>query len=129
MKSPLLKSLGLLLGATFLFAVNSRAASITVTTPIDEVNGTTTSIASLVANPGGAGISLREAIIAANNTPGADIINLPAGIYTLTRVGNDASCQNGDLDINDSVTINGSGAAVTIIQGATDAAFTGSSLS
>jgi hypothetical protein len=102
------------------------AASVTVSTTVDEVNGNTTSIGNLIATPGGAGISLREAVIAANNTPGADIITLPAGTYTLTRIGNDATCSNGDLDINDHVTINGASSATTIIQGATDAAFTGS---
>jgi len=126
MKYPLLKSLALSLLGGLVLSVTSRAASITVTTTADEVNGTTTSIATLIATPGGAGISLREAIIAANNTPGADVINLPAGTYTLTRLGNDATCLNGDLDINDSLTINGAGAGTTIIQGATDAAFTGS---
>ena len=126
MKYQLLKSLALLLAGDSILIVTSHAASVTVSTTVDEVNGNTTSIANLIATPGGAGISLREAIIAANNTPGADVITLPAGTYTLTRVGNDATCQNGDLDINDSLTINGAGAATTIIQGATDAAFTGS---
>jgi trimeric autotransporter adhesin len=70
--------------------------------------------------------SVRGAIIAANANPGADTITLPAGTYTLTRVGNDANCQNGDLDINGSLTLTGAGAATTIIQGASNAAFTGS---
>ena len=51
-----------------------HAANITVTTTVDEVNGNTSSIANLIATPGGAGISLREAIIAANNTAGADTV-------------------------------------------------------
>ena len=78
---------------------------------------------------GGAGngqVSLRSAVIAANAHAGADIITLPAGTYTLTLVGNDSTCQAGDLDINGSLTINGAGPATTIVQGATDAAFTGS---
>jgi hypothetical protein len=104
----------------------AHAASVTVTTTTDEVNGNTTSIANLIATPGGAGISLREAIIAANNTAGADTITLPAGTYTLTRVGNDSTCQSGDLDINGSLTLTGAGPATTIVQGATDANFTGS---
>ena len=117
-------SIAFLLACILVTAV--RAASITLTTTLDEVNGNTASIAALIATPGGAGISLREAIIAANNTAGADTITLPAGTYTLTRVGNDSTCQNGDLDINGSLTLSGAGAATTIIQGATDAAFTGS---
>ena len=39
-----------------------------VNTTVDENDGNTASIASLIATPGGTGISLREAIIAANNT-------------------------------------------------------------
>ena len=109
-----------------LLAASAGAATVTVTTTLDEVNGNTSSIANLIAAPGGAGISLREAIIAANNTPGADVITLPAGTYTLTRAGNDSTCQTGDLDINGSLTLTGAGAATTIIQAATDAAFTGS---
>ncbi len=75
----------------------------------------------------GAGvITIRSAIQRANALAGADVITLPAGTYTLTRAGNDATCQNGDLDINGSLTLNGAGASTTIIQGASDAAFTGS---
>lgn len=114
------------LAVIFSLAPSAGAANVTVSTTADEVNGTTTSIAALIGAPGGAGISLREAIIAANNTPGADVITLPAGIYTLTRIGNDATCQNGDLDINDSLTITGAGSGSTIIQGAADGNFTGS---
>jgi hypothetical protein len=103
----------------------ARAATVTVSTTVDEVNGNTASITLLIGTPGGAGISLREAVIAANNTAGADTITLTNGTYTLTRSGNDATSSNGDLDINDHLTINGSGPASTIIQGATDASFTG----
>jgi CSLREA domain-containing protein len=60
--------------------------------------------------------SLREAIIAANANPGADVITLPAGNYVLTIAGaNEDACATGDLDITDSVTINGAGAASTIV--------------
>ena len=46
-----------------------------VTTTADTVDGTTTSVSNLIANPGGDGrISLREAITAANNTLGLDTI-------------------------------------------------------
>ncbi|MDX1545470.1 MAG: GEVED domain-containing protein, partial [Rhodothermales bacterium] len=64
--------------------------------------------------------SLREAVRAANATPGADVITVPAGTYTLTRTTGEDSFANaalhGDLDINDDVTINGAGAGSTIIQ-------------
>src|ERR1044071_3869744 len=62
----------------------------------------------------GAGIiTIRSAIPRANALAGADIITLPAGTYTLTRVGNDANCVNGDLDINGSLTLNGAGPNTT----------------
>ena len=54
----------------------------------DVLDGDTSSIANLIANPGADGvISLREAITAANNTPGLDIINFDipgAGVQTIT---------------------------------------------
>ncbi|MDO8615592.1 MAG: right-handed parallel beta-helix repeat-containing protein [Dehalococcoidia bacterium] len=63
------------------------------------------------------GCSLREAIIAANAAAGADTISLPAGPYTLTVTGTgDDLAATGDLDILADVTINGAGAATTIIQ-------------
>lgn len=72
--------------------------------------------------------SLREAIIAANTDAavdscvagdfGADTITLPAGTYTLSidGTGEDLAA-TGDLDINADLTINGDGAASTIIEG------------
>jgi uncharacterized repeat protein (TIGR01451 family)/CSLREA domain-containing protein len=52
--------------------------------------------------------SLRSAIIAANNLAGADTITLPAGTYNLTLPGNGIGVDNtGDLDITDSLTIDG----------------------
>ncbi|MBN1993645.1 MAG: hypothetical protein JW953_13170, partial [Anaerolineae bacterium] len=67
--------------------------------------------------------SLRGAISAANNNPGADTITLPAGTYTLSGSGDDTNGQ-GDLDIfanpgGGNLTINGAGASVTIINGPT----------
>ena len=62
--------------------------------------------------------SLREAIVAANGNAGADTITLPAGTYTLSIVGaNEDAAATGDLDITDGVTINGAGAATTIVDG------------
>jgi hypothetical protein len=54
--------------------VSAPAATVTVTTTADASNGSTASIPDLIATPGPDGISLREAIVAANNTPGADAI-------------------------------------------------------
>src|SRR4051794_9956896 len=94
------------------------AATITVTTTTDEFGG-------------GAGCSLREAIQAANTDAafggcsagsGDDTIALPAGTYILSIAGaNDDLNQSGDLDIRSNITINGAGAASTIVDGnATD---------
>ncbi len=107
-----------------------QAQSITLTTTVDEVNGTTTSIANLIATPGGAGISLREAIIAANNEPvGSTItINIPAGNITLTLTGaSENAAATGDLDITSTasagtktINLQGAGASTTTITGSGD---------
>ena len=64
-------------------------------------------------------ISLRSAIQRTNALAGADMINLPAGTYTLTRAGaNEDLAATGDLDITDDLTITGAGASKTIIDAA-----------
>lgn len=78
-------------------------AGVTVTTADDLNDGDTSSIANLLANPGPSGISLREAIAAANNTPGADVVNfnIPgAGPHTV-QLGSTLPF------ITDTLTING----------------------
>lgn len=56
--------------------------------------------------------SLREALIAANNNPGADTIIVPAGSYTLSIAGaGEDFAASGDLDIREALTISGSGTA------------------
>ncbi len=90
----------------------SPAAGITVNTTTDELN-----------NDGDC--SLREAIQAANIDAGvdacaagsgADTINLPAATYTLTLAGADEDGNlTGDLDITDTLTLNGAAMATTII--------------
>src|SRR5262249_42227516 len=90
----------------------------TVTTTADAVNGDTSSVASLIASDGGDGISLREAIIATNNTPGADEIFLPAGFYQLSIAGtNEIAALTGDLNVTDNLTIRGGSARTTVIDG------------
>src|SRR5436190_5380020 len=95
------------------------AASYTVNSTIDAVD----------ANPGdgvcatAAGeCTLRAAVMEANALPGRDIINVPAGTYTLTIEqepggpgGNTAS--SGDLNISDDLEIKGVGANESIIDG------------
>ncbi|HET9180669.1 MAG TPA: hypothetical protein VFP59_00940 [Candidatus Angelobacter sp.] len=62
--------------------------------------------------------SVREAVLRANATTGADTIIVPAGTFTLTR-GRAAApaydAQTGTLNINDTVTITGAGQNSTII--------------
>ena len=52
--------------------------------------------------------SLREAIIAAENLPGADVIAVPAGVYKLS---------GGGLAIDSAITFTGAGAGKTIVDG------------
>ena len=109
---------------TILGSVNAQ--SVTVNTTIDENNGNTTSIAALISTPGGAGISIREAVLAANNEPSGSTVNItiPAGNYSITIAGVDNTGQLGDIDVlvaavagNKTVNIIGAGAATTIITG------------
>ncbi len=62
--------------------------------------------------------SLREAIIAANTNPGPESIGIPTGTYllTLTGTGEDLGA-TGDLDLTEAVTLEGAGAATTVIDG------------
>ena len=52
-------------------------------------------------------VSLRQAVLLANETPGADTITLHRGTYRLTRRGDDATALAGDLDVTEAVTIEG----------------------
>ncbi|MFZ5855964.1 MAG: beta strand repeat-containing protein [Chloroflexota bacterium] len=91
----------------------ARAASFTVTKTADTNDGACNG-----------DCSLREAIAAANASPGADTITLPAGTYQLTIANgggvNEDNNATGDLDILDSVTIQGAGSGITIIQAGTN---------
>lgn len=82
-------------------------ATLTVTTPLD------------VVDPQDGQLSLREAIIQANSTQGADQIELPRGTYTLGIPGayEDAGL-TGDLDITGRLTIRGAGAGLTVVDAA-----------
>lgn len=62
--------------------------------------------------------TLRAAVQEANAATGTDIINLPAGVYELTRWGyNEDAARTGDLDITETVTIIGAGRDTTIVDG------------
>ncbi len=87
-------------------AVAAPSANLTVTKFTDSADGACDS-----------DCSLREAIIAANNNPGADIISLAVvGTYELTIPGaNEGSGATGDLNIRDDLTIVGQGPGATVI--------------
>jgi hypothetical protein len=62
--------------------------------------------------------SLREAVIAANNRPGADVIALKRGTYELEIAGTfEQQAEQGDLDVRKPVTIEGKGMGATSIDG------------
>lgn len=96
------------------FAVSAEAATFTVNTTAD-----TQDVAlgnGLCADSGGA-CSLRAAISEANALAGADTITLPAGTYTTTLASaNEDANAGGDFDFTTPITINGAGAATTIVQ-------------
>jgi len=71
-----------------------------------------------VCDDGAGSCSLRAAIMEANALVGADIIDAPAGTYTLTIPGErENAALTGDLDITDELTITGAGESSTIIDG------------
>jgi CSLREA domain-containing protein len=78
----------------------------------------------------GGNCSLRAAIQEANVHAGADMITFSPALngvpIQLTQTGDDNTAAQGDLDINSDITIVGNGAANTLIQGSSNAGFTGS---
>src|SRR5436305_5025791 len=88
----------------------ARASTFTVTKTADTADGNCDS-----------DCSLREAIMAANTSPGADTIVVPAGDYRLsiTGAGEDVGA-TGDLDVNDDTTIAGAGARTTAVHAPPD---------
>ncbi len=61
--------------------------------------------------------TLRAAIMEANFASGLDTITLPAGVYVLTRAGNDDGALLGDLDIAGDLTLQGADSGATIVDG------------
>jgi hypothetical protein len=61
-------------------------------------------------------LSLRQAVLDANNSQGANTIAVPAGSYTLTQYGADENgALTGDLDLTGKLTIQGAGDGTTIV--------------
>jgi CSLREA domain-containing protein len=84
----------------------SVPSTFTVNTTLDDVT------------PANGKFSLREAITKANTTAGSDTILLPAGVFKIILVGaGDDANLSGDFDITDTLTIQGAGAGITIIDG------------
>lgn len=99
-------SIAILLGCLAAMTDSAQSANFTVNSESDVPDDTP---GNGVCNPEFAlpGVcTLRAAIMEANALPGADTIFLSADqTYTLTRVGQDDTGLNGDLDITDNVTI------------------------
>ncbi len=96
------------------FSVNVNAATFVVDTTSDTQDAAPGN--GICADAGGL-CSLRAAISESNALAGPDIITLPAGTYTQSLAGaNEDINAGGDFDIRSSVTINGAGAATTIVQ-------------
>ena len=90
-------------------------ASFTVTSTADAADA---SPGDGVCDDGTGSCTLRAAIMEANAVPGADAITLPSGSYALATAGTgEDEAATGDLDITDDLTIEGAGAATTIIDG------------
>jgi hypothetical protein len=75
-------------------------AAVTVTSQFDFTNGDVSSIGNLIANNGGDGISLREAIIASNATFGADVI-----MFATPMSGATINLGGTELEITEALTI------------------------
>ena len=93
--------------------------ALAVSTTNDVVDGNTSSVANLLATRGADGeISLREAIIATNNTVGYDAIFIPTGTYTTTIGGTgEEFAATGDLDIRDNLVLIGDPSGTTTLNG------------
>ncbi len=109
-----------LLVSTASLAQPAYAAAIVVTTTADVIDAAANCVSVTLATlPGPGGLtSLREAVCAANNTPGPDTISFGVnGTFVLTGAANEDNGNSGDLDINDSLTINGNGTSNTLLNG------------
>ena len=91
-------------------------ATILVSNSLDLTNGNTSSVTALVANDGGDGISLREAVTATNNTLGDDSIRFSSSVFT----GGDDNLirlTQGQLMIRDGLSVNGTSVGGVTITG------------
>ncbi len=101
-------------------APRSLAAGIVVTTTADTLDAAANCLSVTIASlPGPDGqTSLREAVCAANTNAGADTITFFVnGTFALTGAANEDNGGTGDLDIKESLAIQGNGISNTIIDG------------
>ena len=108
-RPPLARGLALALVIAALAGVPAASAAILIpTTTADSFDGACD-----------AQCSLRDAFAAANSTPGADVIVLGPGTWTLSRAGaGEDATATGDLDVTGELSIVGAGAVQTVIDGA-----------
>jgi Bacterial Ig-like domain len=104
---------------TALLGLNAAVASTGVTFVVNATNDAVDSnIGDGQCRSAAGTCTLRAAIQQTNALPGADAIVVPAGTYALQIPPlNQNLAENGDLDITDSLTISGAGAASTIVDG------------
>lgn len=110
--------------AAFL-SILSLSPLFTKTVSADTIFSVTSVDDSVDANPGDGtcadvndNCTLRAAVIESNALVGADEISIPAGTYILTIPGrNEVSSLTGDLNITEALTITGTDATTTIIDG------------
>jgi large repetitive protein len=101
-------------GAISLPVASVQADTFVVNSTADEVDAV---IGNGVCATAGGTCTLRAAIQEANALPGPHQIDLPAGVFRITRPGADDTAVLGDLDITPQLTINGAGRDQTIIDG------------
>lgn len=95
-------------------------AAVVVDTNLDVVDGQTNSISALIGSPGADGkISLREALLAANNTAGVDDVNFNPNFFTSTGGTPDRPIvlTGGKLPVKSDLRLNGLGPAMTKVDG------------
>jgi len=95
----------------------ANATSIVVSTSQDVVNGDTSSVSALLANPGVDGVSLREAILATNNSPGTYNISFAPSLAgaTISLATQLPPLSGGGVTINGDINGNGK-AQVTLVE-------------
>lgn len=100
---------------TIIHPTRAGAATFTVDSGVDAPDANP--VDGICATVAGA-CTLRAAVQTANAVPGADVIVVPAGTYTLAIAGADEDqAARGDLDVSDALTIAGAGAVSTVIDG------------